>query len=65
MENIVSYCHERNKKVIAEGVETVLELALVYHLKVDYVQGFLFAKPEQMPPDINEEALMVLRELNK
>lgn len=65
VENIVSYCHERNKKVIAEGVETVLELALVYHLKVDYVQGFLFAKPEQMPPDINEEALMVLRELNK
>lgn len=53
VENIVSYCHERGKSVIAEGVETVLELYVVMGLKVDFVQGFLFAKAMPLPAEID------------
>ena len=34
---------------VAEGVETQAELDVVMDLKVDYVQGYLLARP--MPPD--------------
>ena len=34
---------------VAEGVETQAELEIVMDLKVDYVQGYLLARP--MPPD--------------
>lgn len=65
VENIVSYCHERNKYVIAEGVETSNELKTVLYLDVDYIQGYYFAKPAQLPPELNREALKVLLEFKR
>lgn len=53
VENIVSYCHERDKSVIAEGIETVSELHVVMGLKVDFVQGFLFAKAMPLPVEVD------------
>ncbi|WP_028044667.1 EAL domain-containing protein [Candidatus Stoquefichus massiliensis] len=53
VENIVSYCHERGKSVIAEGIETVSELHVVMGLKVDFVQGYLFAKAMPLPAEID------------
>ncbi len=41
--------HALGCRSVAEGVETQAELDVVMDLKVDYVQGYLLAKP--MPPD--------------
>ncbi|MCA9515063.1 MAG: EAL domain-containing protein [Myxococcales bacterium] len=42
---IVTVCEELGITVIAEGIETVDELAAVRDLGVDLVQGYLIAKP--------------------
>ncbi len=42
---IVSLVHERNIRVVAEGIETVEHLALARELRFDRGQGFLFAHP--------------------
>lgn len=60
VENIISYCHERDKYVIAEGVETLAELKTVKRLGVDYVQGYFFAKAGDIPVELNEDALEIL-----
>lgn len=60
VENIVSYCHERGKFVIAEGVETINELKTVLYLDVDFIQGYYFAKPAQIPPQLHITALKAL-----
>jgi EAL domain-containing protein (putative c-di-GMP-specific phosphodiesterase class I) len=31
--------------VVAEGVETIIELDLLYQLNCDYVQGYYFSMP--------------------
>lgn len=59
VENIVSYCHERGKSVIAEGIESLEELQVVLRLEVDFVQGFLFAKAMPLPSQINEKGFNV------
>lgn len=41
----IDYCHENLLLVIAEGVETQEEYDTVKELGVDFVQGFLLAKP--------------------
>ncbi|KIE19746.1 hypothetical protein SE23_15885 [Vibrio sinaloensis] len=43
---LVHLAHQLNLDVVAEGVETESELALLTELGVDYIQGYLFAKPE-------------------
>ncbi|WP_150049453.1 EAL domain-containing protein [Methylomonas rhizoryzae] len=46
---IVSMAHALGLKVIAEGVETRDQLALLVEIGCDYGQGFLFAKPLPAP----------------
>jgi diguanylate cyclase (GGDEF)-like protein/PAS domain S-box-containing protein len=41
--------HALGCRSVAEGVETLAELEIVMDLQVDYVQGYLLARP--MPPD--------------
>lgn len=42
---IINLSHDLTYKVIAEGVETIIELNLLRQLNCDYVQGFYFSKP--------------------
>lgn len=42
---IVALAHTLNKKVIAEGVETSQQLAMLMQLQCEYVQGYYFSKP--------------------
>lgn len=42
---IISLGHSLNLKVIAEGVETEEQAALLRELKCDEIQGFLYSKP--------------------
>lgn len=65
VENIVNYAHERKMKIIAEGVETIMELKRLIELKVDYLQGFLLAKPQFMPPTLQPDIIELLHKLNK
>ena len=65
VENIVNYAHERDMKLIAEGIETIDELKQVIKLKVDYLQGFLLAKPQYLPPRIQEDVIKLIQLLNE
>lgn len=42
---IINLSHDLAYKVIAEGVETIIELNLLRQLNCDYVQGYYFSKP--------------------
>ena len=46
---IISLGHELNLKVIAEGVETEAQLAVLRRLECDQAVGFYFSKP--LPAD--------------
>jgi diguanylate cyclase (GGDEF)-like protein/PAS domain S-box-containing protein len=52
---IISIAQQLNHKVIAEGVETVEQLAFLKHSGCDEVQGYLFSKP--LPAEQFEKAL--------
>ncbi len=61
--SILSYCSINHIKVVAESVETVEELKMVKDLGVDYVQGFLLAKPEFEIKDLPEEKKELVRSI--
>jgi cyclic di-GMP phosphodiesterase Gmr len=42
---MVAVAHELNLKVVAEGIETMSEELFMKGLDVEYVQGFLYARP--------------------
>lgn len=60
--SIIEFCKNNNTKIIAESVETVEELRMVKALGVDYVQGFLIAKPKLAVSDISEEIKNLIKE---
>jgi EAL domain-containing protein (putative c-di-GMP-specific phosphodiesterase class I) len=43
--SIINLSHDLTYKVIAEGVETIIEFDLLRQLKCDYVQGYYFSMP--------------------
>lgn len=43
--SMVVVAHELNLKVVAEGIETMSEELFMKGLAVEYVQGFLYARP--------------------
>jgi len=45
VESIIGMSHKLGCKVVAEGVETKAQLAILTELKCDYVQGYLLSKP--------------------
>ncbi|MGD9560306.1 MAG: EAL domain-containing protein, partial [Oscillospiraceae bacterium] len=59
--NLISFCHPRGIRLIAEGVETSEDLAAIIRLGVDYVQGYYTGRPafEFVPvdPAIQQEIL--------
>jgi EAL domain-containing protein (putative c-di-GMP-specific phosphodiesterase class I) len=45
VESMTRLCRELDMKVVAEGIETVPELACVIDLGCDYLQGYLLGRP--------------------
>ncbi len=43
--SIISMCHNLGVQVVAEGVETADELAILREMDCDYIQGYYFSKP--------------------
>lgn len=64
LRSLLGYAHDRNVRVIAEGVETEGELAAVIRLGVDYIQGFIVGKPSPTPSDAIAGMDEVIRNLN-
>ncbi|MCR8922168.1 EAL domain-containing protein [Dasania sp. GY-MA-18] len=44
--SVVYLAHALNHTVVAEGVETIAQADKLREMKVDYIQGYLFAKPQ-------------------
>lgn len=64
VKNIIYYAHERQIKIIAEGVETYEEMQTVVKLGADYIQGYYFAKPSLLVQGIDEQKKRKLLELH-
>jgi EAL domain-containing protein (putative c-di-GMP-specific phosphodiesterase class I) len=47
--SLVSFAHDVGAEVIAEGIETVEELATLERLGAHWAQGFHIARPEPLP----------------
>lgn len=49
-----------NCKIIAEGIETREEFEFLYNAGINYLQGYYFAMPDQLPPAvINPDLLQI------
>lgn len=60
VKNIVEYAHQRDMKIIAEGIETGSELKKLLELGADLLQGFYLARPGAVPPALSEDARLLL-----
>ncbi|EFQ22981.1 diguanylate cyclase/phosphodiesterase [Aminomonas paucivorans DSM 12260] len=58
---LVSFSHNVSSRIIAEGVETWKDLETLLRLGVDLGQGFLFARPEPQPGDVDPAVAERLR----
>lgn len=58
--NIISYAHDRNMQIIAEGLECAEEMETCLQLGVDLFQGYYLARPAQIPSAISEEAYSLI-----
>ena len=57
---IITIGHSLNRKVIAEGVETAEQLAILRKYRCDEMQGYLFSRPlpaEEMTEFLKEKML--------
>jgi EAL domain-containing protein (putative c-di-GMP-specific phosphodiesterase class I) len=50
---MTALCHELGARVVAEGIEVEEELEAVLSLDVDFVQGFLLARPANPPATVH------------
>lgn len=55
MKYIVNFAHQRDKLVIAEGVETEDEVRTCIQLGADLLQGYYLARPAALPPTLTDE----------
>ena len=46
VEAIIVMCHKLGMQVVAEGVETLVQSRLLQNMGCDYLQGYLFGRPE-------------------
>lgn len=52
VQNLISYAHLRDLKVIAEGVETYEDMQYLIEHNIDYLQGYYLGKPSYQMDDI-------------
>ncbi len=61
VKGIVDFCHQKNIRIVAEGVENKEDLKYLIKIDVDYVQGYYLARPNyeftELPEDKKNEIL--------
>lgn len=66
--NLISFCHPKNIRLVAEGVERREELHKLIELDIDYIQGYYTGKPKfglyPIEPEVTEEIVAMRRELH-
>ena len=63
--NLVSFCHNKGVKVVAEGIETSADLVTVIEMDVDYAQGYYLGRPAFEFSAINPELQKEIRDRQK
>lgn len=63
--NAVSYAHERDMLIVAEGVETYSELLTVMEIGADLLQGYLVGKPLKEPVPILDSVVNTIQQYRK
>lgn len=63
--NLVSFCHNKGVKVVAEGIETSADLVTVIEMGVDYAQGYYLGRPAFDFSAINPELQKEIRDRQK
>jgi diguanylate cyclase (GGDEF)-like protein len=56
VESLVSFCHKINAQVVAEGIETREDLAVILSMNVDLAQGFYLGRPAASPTKCHPSA---------
>lgn len=59
-QNLAGFCHERQIKVIAEGVETREELEMLILLGADFLQGYLLGRPQSQPQEVPQRVAEII-----
>ncbi|MEG2144347.1 MAG: GGDEF and EAL domain-containing protein [Oscillospiraceae bacterium] len=65
VENMIRFAKDRGILVLSEGVETKEEMETLVNMGVDLMQGYYFGKPEFIPQKIEEEKILLVKEINK
>lgn len=60
-ESIISVAHRLNIQVIAEGIETPKQMQVCQEAGVDFMQGFLFARPANPPQSVDISPFLPLQ----
>ncbi len=55
VKGIIEFCHSKNIRIVAEGIETKEDLEYLMDIGADYVQGYYLAKPNFEFIDIPED----------
>ncbi|MDE3270852.1 EAL domain-containing protein [Pseudoalteromonas sp. G4] len=55
VKHLIQLAHDNGTKVIAEGIESEDELAILQSYRADYYQGFLLAKPQFYGSTLSQE----------
>jgi EAL domain-containing protein (putative c-di-GMP-specific phosphodiesterase class I) len=63
--NMVSFCHPKGIKVVAERVEQVEDLYALIELGIDFVQGYYTGKPDFEFRETTTEAYDKILEFNR
>lgn len=63
VKNLISYCKNKDVKIIAEGIEAVEDLKTVKDMGADFLQGYYAARPSAEILDLPEQKKKEIAEL--
>ncbi len=65
VKGIIEFCHNKNIRIVAEGVENKEDLNFLMDIDVDYVQGYYLARPKYEFLDLTDNKKNEILNYNK